>query len=729
MKVLVAGGYGFIGSFVADRLYKEGHDVFILDNLSSGISGSIQFRHKFFQLNVENEECETVFRSNSFDAVVYAVSNANISSSISKPIKDSITSVIGVENFLHLCGKYNVPKFVFLSSAAVYGESEENQLKETGTCKPISPYGYHKLLGEELCKKWSDTYQFSTVILRLSNVFGPRDHHSIERGVISVFIERMLQQKDLHVFGDGNHTRDFIFVDDVADAIYRVITSEITGTYNLSSNNAESINELIEQFSEIHQSPTSIYKGERNGDIVYSVLDNQRLARDLDWVPRYSLKEGLEKTFKWNYNQINRKSRHSLTRILDWRKNLYQTYKTAMPFIENIFQFIIFAVLDYGTFQSNHLIDYKLVYVLMIGMFLGKTQAILACFLTVVLYIYENIAYGREFISLFLDNNTLSHIAMYLFFGLVIGYIIDKKNIAVKTLKEEYIVLQEKYDFLDEVFKETRKIKDELQNQITYTEDSIGKIFELASKLDSLEPEDIFNGSISVIEQTMKTKAVSIYLVSKDLGYLRLVSKSHRLDVHFPNSIKITQGNEYSKVITEKKMVFNHQLDMNLPILMAPIIKNNEVIGIVCLNEVNFDRLTLYYQNLFEVVIKLISSSISRAYEFVTVTQPNRFIKDTNILWPEYFSKILTSKIKAKDQLNIPFYILEVIEIGKLQLTDVMEKTRKSIRETDSMGLDTEGRLWILLSNTTEKEANIVSERLINKGLSIRFAQEEEVYV
>jgi UDP-glucuronate decarboxylase len=726
MKVLIAGGYGFIGSFIADKLYKEGHDVFIIDNLSSGNPENILFKHKFYSLNVESEECETIFRTNSFDSVIFAVSNSNVHTSTTKPTRDSITSIIGLENLLHLSGKYNVAKFIFLSSVAVYGNNEQNPLTETAICNPISPYGYHKLLGENLCNRWSQQYNFSVINVRISNVFGPRDNQSVERGVISLFIEQCIQQKDFHIYGDGSQLRDFIYVEDVAEAVYRFCTSEVSGTYNLSANHSESINGVISHLKEITSVPNSIFKGEKAGDIAHSSIDNQKVVKDLDWFPKYSLREGLDKVFQWNYNKKNRKSKHSITMIMDWRKSLYKTYKTAMPFIENLLQFIVFAILDFNTFQTNHLIDYKLVYVLMIGMFLGKTQAILACFLTVVLYIYENIAYGREFISLFLDNNTLSHIAMYLFFGLVLGYIIDKKNITVKTLKEEYIVLQDKYDFLDEVFKETRRIKDQLQNQITYTEDSVGKIYELASKLDSLEPEDIFNGSISVLEQTMKTKAVSLYLVSKDAAYLRLVSKSNRIDLQFPNSIKVNIDNPYYKVITEKRTVFNDQLDPDLPILMAPILRNNQVIGMVCLNEVHFERLTLYYQNLFEVVIKLISSSISRAYEFVTITHPNRVIGETKILRPEYFSKVLASKLKAKEQLNIPFYIFEVHLTASN--TNGVEKLLQAIRETDIIGMDIKGNFWVLLSNTTETEAQIVYQRLINLGISLRLATEEEVY-
>jgi UDP-glucuronate decarboxylase len=727
MKILIAGGYGFIGSFIADRLYREGHDIYILDNLSNGTAENIRFRHKSFQLDIEKEECETIFRSNFFDVVVFAVTNSNIISSFSKPIKDSIASVIGLENLLHLSGKYIVPKFIFLSSTAVYGEGYDDKLTESSECNPISPYGYHKLLGENLCHKWSELYKFSTTILRISSVYGPSDNRSIERGAISILIENMIQQKNFHIYGDGSQRRDFIYVEDVADAVFRVITSDVYGTYNLSSNYPVTINDLIRRLEKLNSVPNVIYKGARTGEVSNSVIDNQKISRDLDWVPKYSLQEGLEKRYDWEYRQKTRKKKYSFSTLIYWRKNLYQTYKYLMPYVENIIQFIIFAILDFNTFQSNHLIDYKLVYVLMIGMFLGKTQAILACFLTVILYIYENIAYGREFISLFLDNNTLSHIAMYLFFGLVLGYIIDKKNIAVKTLKEEYIVLQEKYDFLDEVFKETRKIKDHLQNQIIYTEDSIGKIFELASKLDSLEPEDIFNGSVSVIEQTMKTKAVSIYLVSKDQHYLRLVSKSNRVDVHFPNSIKIADKEEYMNVVNQKIIFINHTLESDIPMLMAPIFQNHEVIGIVCLNDVNFDRLTLYYQNLFEVVIKLISSSMNRAYDYMTITRPNRYIGDTPILWPDFFLKLLASKRKAKEQLNIPFYVLEVLEPN--QLLGMIMSSSLPIRETDCIGKDDKGKLWIILSNTTDKEAQIVTQRLIGLGLSFRVANEEELYV
>jgi UDP-glucuronate decarboxylase len=727
MKILIAGGYGFIGSFIADRLYREGHDIYILDNLSNGTAENIRFRHKSFQLDIEKEECETIFRSNFFDVVIFAVTNSNIISSFSKPIKDSIASVIGLENLLHLSGKYNVPKFIFLSSTAVYGEGYDDKLTEASECNPISPYGYHKLLGENLCHKWSELYNFSTTILRISSVYGPSDNRSIERGAISILIENTIQQKNFHIYGDGDQRRDFIYVEDVADAVFRVITSDVYGTYNLSSNYPVTINDLVRRLEKLNNVPNVIYKGARTGEVSNSVIDNQKISRDLDWVPKYSLQEGLEKRYDWEYRQKTRKKKYSFSKLIYWRKNLYQTYKYLMPYVENIIQFFIFAILDFNTFQSNHLIDYKLVYVLMIGMFLGKTQAILACFLTVILYIYENIAYGREFISLFLDNNTLSHIAMYLFFGLVLGYIIDKKNITLKTLKEEYLILQEKYDFLDEVFKETRKIKEQLQSQIIYTEDSIGKIFEHASQLDSLEPEDIFNGSVSVIEQTMKTKAVSIYLISKDNDYLRLVSKSNRIDIHIPNSIEISYRKEFRDVITQKKMVINHLLDADLPILMAPILQNDVVIGVICLNEVSFERLTLYYQNLFEVVIKLISSSLGRAYEYVTITRPNRYIVDTPILWPDFFAKLLASKKRAKEQLNIPYYILEVLEPNRL--LELLRNSSLPIRETDCIGKNEEGGIMILLSNTSEKEAQIVIQRLQELGLSIRVVDEDEVYV
>jgi nucleoside-diphosphate-sugar epimerase len=299
MKVLVTGGYGFIGSFVAETFFKEGHDVYILDNLSTGNQENIHFKHKFFQRNVEDPICEDIFKSNRFDVVVHLAAQVNVGTSMENPYLDSQSNVLGLANILQLSKKYGVKKVVFASSAAVYGLNDEIPLTENSTCDPVSPYGMNKWVGELYCKKWSQVFDMETLCFRFSNVYGPKQGTVGEGGVISIFINNVLQGQPLQVFGDGEQTRDFIFVGDVAYAIYRGVEYDLNGIYNLSTNTETSVNEFIDSLKAVADVKDVLYKEPKPGDIKYSRLDNTRLKKDLDWVPLHNFQEGLEKTYEW----------------------------------------------------------------------------------------------------------------------------------------------------------------------------------------------------------------------------------------------------------------------------------------------------------------------------------------------------------------------------------------------------------------------------------------------
>ena len=197
MKVLITGGYGFIGSFVAERFYKEGYEVFIIDNLSTGNKQNVDFKHKGYVLSVEDRKCEEIFRSNRFDTVVHLAAQVNVKTSIEDPILDSKSNVLGLSNMLSLAQKYNVHKFILASSAAVYGNNDEIPLSESSTCDPISPYGINKWIGETYCRKWKELYGLDTLCFRFSNVYGPRQGSVGEGGVISIFMEKVMNGKEL----------------------------------------------------------------------------------------------------------------------------------------------------------------------------------------------------------------------------------------------------------------------------------------------------------------------------------------------------------------------------------------------------------------------------------------------------------------------------------------------------------------------------------------------------
>ena len=299
MKVLITGGYGFIGSFVAEAFYSEGHDVYIIDNLSTGNRNHVKFKHQFYKLNIEDPECEAVFEANKPDVVIHLAAQVNVDISMKDPYTDTKTNVLGLVNMLQLSKKYGVKKLVFASSAAVYGLNEEIPLKEDSLCNPLSPYGINKWVGEQYCEKWSEIYDVDTLYFRFSNVYGPKQGTIGEGGVISIFIDRVLHGKNLVVFGDGEQTRDFIYVKDVAEAIYRSVEYDLSGVYNLSTNTEISINKFIEGLEKMGRMTEIVYEDPKPGDIKYSRLDNSKIKKELDWVPLHNFQEGLEKTFEW----------------------------------------------------------------------------------------------------------------------------------------------------------------------------------------------------------------------------------------------------------------------------------------------------------------------------------------------------------------------------------------------------------------------------------------------
>ncbi|MFD0697835.1 NAD-dependent epimerase/dehydratase family protein [Paenibacillus sp. GCM10027628] len=299
MRVLITGGLGFIGSHVAERFHKEGHQIFIIDNLSSGNSDNLDIPHKLYSLNVESSKCVEVFSSHKFDVVIHLAAQINVATSMENPYLDAKSNILGLNNMLSLSAKYGVKKFIFASSAAVYGMNESIPLQEEAICNPLSPYGMNKWLGEYYCKKFFELYGLDTLCFRFSNVYGPRQGRTGEGGVISIYLERMFNNQDLIIYGDGHQTRDFIYVEDVADAIYRGVKAEYKNVLNLSTNTEKSVNELLEIFKELHPIKGVVHRDVRIGDIYRSSLDNTKIKRELDWVPMYSLKEGLTKTYNW----------------------------------------------------------------------------------------------------------------------------------------------------------------------------------------------------------------------------------------------------------------------------------------------------------------------------------------------------------------------------------------------------------------------------------------------
>ncbi|MGJ7045774.1 SDR family oxidoreductase [Thermoanaerobacterium thermosulfurigenes] len=300
MNILVTGGAGFIGSNIVDLLIDNGYDVIVVDNMSTGKKENINKKAIFYNIDITDDNLYKVFENEKIDNVIHHAAQIDIQRSINDPVFDAKVNIIGTINLLECCRKYDVKKIVYASSAAVYGDPEYLGVDEKHKVNPISYYGISKHTPEHYIKVYNELYGLKYTILRYANVYGIRQDPKGEGGVISIFIDKMLSGKNPVIFGDGNQTRDFIYVKDVAMANLLALEKGDNEIMNISTNKATTINELVDVMSKIigtHLKP--IYASQRKGDILHSYLDNQKAKELLEWIPDYTLEDGLIETIEY----------------------------------------------------------------------------------------------------------------------------------------------------------------------------------------------------------------------------------------------------------------------------------------------------------------------------------------------------------------------------------------------------------------------------------------------
>jgi UDP-glucose 4-epimerase len=307
--VLVTGGAGFIGSHLAERLLSEEHNVTIVDNLSSGkidnLKGLDTRSFKFVKADINDQEA--LLRAlDGVDTVMHLAAVVSVHKSIVDPVFTSKVNVAGTMSLLECARKRGVRKFVFISSAAVYGDIKSLPIKEDSGLSPISPYGATKLEAEKRVLQFEREFGIDSTVLRLFNAYGPRSYGGEYSGVIAKFATRLSNYEGPIVYGDGLQTRDFVYVKDVVDAIIRASKpkpSRLHSVYNVGSGKPVTIEDLALLESELVLGNNVLipfdYRPPVIGDIRHSYADITRIKSELGFEPRTSLEEGLGQYIEW----------------------------------------------------------------------------------------------------------------------------------------------------------------------------------------------------------------------------------------------------------------------------------------------------------------------------------------------------------------------------------------------------------------------------------------------
>ncbi|MCX7796104.1 MAG: NAD-dependent epimerase/dehydratase family protein [bacterium] len=306
MRILVTGGAGFIASHIVDAFIASGHTVGVIDNLSSGKRENINPNATFFEIDItDRTKLEEVFKSFRPDIINHHAAQINVRRSVEDPIFDATVNIIGSLNLLELSKEYGVKRFIFASTGgAIYGDVGGIADESTPTA-PISPYGASKRSVEIYLGYYHSVFGLDYVALRYANVYGPRQDPFGEAGVVAIFSERILSDKPCIVYGDGEQTRDYVYVMDVVEANIKALSSPV-GIYNIGTGKETSVNELIEVLKIVSGRNFSVvYDAPRPGEVRRIALNCEKANKLLNWTPKTSIIDGIRETFNYFANMNN----------------------------------------------------------------------------------------------------------------------------------------------------------------------------------------------------------------------------------------------------------------------------------------------------------------------------------------------------------------------------------------------------------------------------------------
>ncbi|GAC1315511.1 MAG: SDR family oxidoreductase [Chloroflexota bacterium] len=305
MRILVTGGAGFIGSHVVDGFRRAGHEVAVVDNLSTGHSTNLDSTTRLYRVDIRSDELEAVFSEFRPDIVDHHAAQANVPASVTDPVYDASVNVLGSLNLLKLSAAHGVRKFIYISSGgAMYGEPTALPVPEDAPVRPLSPYGASKQALEAWLGVYQRTFGVDYTVLRYGNIFGPRQSIREEGAVVAVFATRMAADQPVTIDGTGLQTRDFVYVEDCVSANIAALDRGSGMAFNIGTGRATSIRDVFDIMAEVSgYSHQPQFGPARTGDVERIVLDPS-LARDhLEWQARMPLYDGLDQTFRFFHDR------------------------------------------------------------------------------------------------------------------------------------------------------------------------------------------------------------------------------------------------------------------------------------------------------------------------------------------------------------------------------------------------------------------------------------------
>lgn len=707
MRILFIGNFDIAGKYLSERLAKEGYDIVWATSEPVLTLWEGRFKGTVYRGQWRKSDYHRMINLNSTNGVVYMTGSHREHYEGNTDYKTHIKSLTDV---LSVLSQYPKIRFIYFSSI---------ELAYKG---PYTPVLADLAAGEMLVDTYRQNYQIPVLILRFGLVYGNSDFRNM--GFIGYELGRLLENKPIKSMYHKDSWIDTVYGEDAAEAVLRLMIMEKSGVYDICSGYPVTLEELYGTLIQVSGTEQKItYLGEKQTGEREVFQGSRSVKEDTGWMPRVLFHESGIRILRQSVNHRQEK----VQQAGDGKTLRGKGIKwLSVPFLKNVAevfifyavsQFILNLMKDAADFRY---IDVRLLFVVLTSSFYGTGMGIFAAILACLSYGYGLSKSGIDISYLMYSMNTWIPFIMYGIAGALVGYIVDKKQDEKDAAEENYENLNQKYVFLKELHSEALEIKGQLQRQIMTTKDSFGKAYEVAVELDTLEPDLILYKVVDILESVMECDKIAVCLFSQgNMEYARLKACSPRLHEEIQNSISMREYPVLLDKLQKKEMYVNAELLFGYPDFAAPILHEDEVIGFIATFDIGADKFTLYYQNLFRILVSLVERNLIKALKHEDALRAEMYYPNTELLCQKFFEDKAALMQEQKEQFHHTFLKLKIKADVLCSKEEMSEKLTTLIRGHDFAGIDRDGDYAVILINADEGALSMIRNRFRNRGLEV----------
>lgn len=715
MNILLVGGPSQLMDTMVDTVNKNGHKSYVL---MEGGKDSSAYRRAFekYSFSYQDESIKDVMQGINPDAVLFMGAQDTSFAWEEKGSRELSRYTASIANIISVYASSANGRFIYLSSDEIYGNSGNACPGGLGEDAAPAPDGYRAMAvmqGEGICENCRKTQGKDIVVLRLDHLYGMPRKGQREGDIC--FTKCLEALKTGTISASGKDIFSMLHVKDAAAFIYAVMTagSHAYSEYHLSS---------MEELSELELA--RIIAGEAGVPVEVLEQEAGRDRRRVLDAGRFTGEFGLSAVtgYREEIREIIRFMERGKRSYIDPgepgggnKKSLGAVVRSIFPFVENVICCVLFGFLSSQVAGSRYFgrLDFFLLYVLLFALMHGQQQAILSALLAVLGYFFQQTS-GRSGFEVLLDYNTYVWTAQLFIVGMAVGIMRDRMHHIREEQREEILFLQKRVKNIEEINDSNVRMKQGFETELVNQRESLGRIYELTSRLEKYAPEEVLFYAAEVLEELMDSREVAVYLVANQ-GYARLFSATSAQARQLGDSYAYAGSGELYETLKERRVFINHNMDKTLPMMASAVFVQDEMQFIFMVWGIPWQRMNLAEANRLMIAGALIQNSVVRARRYLEALKEQRYLEGTNTLQPEAFGALVNAFMDAGNRGLTECVLLEV-QAGEETYAKAGRDLGKAVRQTDYIGMLDDGKLCVLLANTNEEKSEDVRRRIRGIG-------------